>query len=226
MINGQTRRVALLLVALAWMTSGVAAQTQIQRLAGVLEANQESLRRYTWKSRTTITLDGEEQSVKLFDTRLDELGAVEKTPIEGESEEKRVRPAKKKKKKKAAELTESLKILIDSYIHPTPGRMHQLVLKSNVYHGRGESGTETLIQSRNVLYQGDSMDIWIDGISNKPNKLEILTSHRGEPVHLVARFDRLEDRTAYPASTTVKTEVKEKKMVIVIENFDYVRQEG
>lgn len=207
------------------MTSTIVAQTQIQRLAGVLETNQKSLQHYTWKQRTTITLDGEEQSVKLFDARLDDLGVVKKTPIEGESGEKKV-ARKKKKKKKAVELTDSLKLLIDSYIHPTPGRLHQLVIKSNVYHGRGESGTETLIQSRNVLFQGDSMDIWIDGISNKPNKLEILTSHQGEPVHLVAKFGRLEDRTAYPENTTVKTEIKEKKMVIVIENFDYVRQEG
>ena len=220
MIGPKNRRLALALVAaLAWAPAGTIAQTQIQRLAEVLKTNQKSLQHYTWTSRTTITIDGEQQSVKLFDARLDDLGAVKKTPIPGATDEKK---KGKKKKKKAAELTDSLKLLIDSYIHPTPERLHQLVIKSNVYHGRGESGTETLIQSRNVLYQGDSMDIWIDGISNKPNKLEILTSHQGEPVHLVTRFDRLEDRTAYPATTTVKTEVKEKKMVILIENFDYV----
>ena len=222
MPNRKALRVSGHAITLAWVASVVLAQTQIERLAGVLEANQKSLQRYTWTSRTTITVDGEDPSVKVFDVSLDDNGVVKKTLIEDEAADTK----RRKRQKKAAELAESLKLLIDSYINPTPAQLHRLVLKSNVYHGRGESGTETLIQSRGVMYQGDSMDIWIDGISNKPNKLEILTSHQGEPVHLVAQFGRLEDRTAFPERTTVKTELKEKKMVILIENFDYVLQEG
>ena len=40
----------------------------------------------------------------------------------------------------------------------------------------------------------------------------------------MTEFDEIEDGPNYPARTTVKTESKKKKIVIVTENFDYVAQ--
>jgi hypothetical protein len=204
--------------------------TQVRRLSETLEANQERLLEYTWTRRISISVDGELQLVQLFDVRQDADGNLQKTPLPLPPEEAPAKPEKKRKAKKkrrqAAELTDDLKKFIDGYIHMSPDRMQRYVMQSKVYHGRGESGTETQILSRNVVFQGDSMDIVIDGPSGIPKRLEIMTSHSGEPMHLKTDFARLEDGTGYPARSVVKTEFKEKKLTIVVENFDYEKLDG
>jgi hypothetical protein len=233
-IGSRTARRYVCVVLFGLMGSGsvvLGQYTQVRRLSETLEANQEALQDYTWKRRITISVNGEQQLVQLFDVRHDPDGNIEKTPIAGPEEETAVKgPVRKKKAKKkqqqAAELTEGLKKFIDGYIHMTPERMHRYVMQSKVYHGRGKSGTETQIQSRNVVFQGDSMDITIDGPSGVPKRLEIMTSHEGEPVHLVTEFARLDDGTGYPGRSVVKTEVKEKQLTIIVENFDYEKLDG
>jgi hypothetical protein len=216
----KTARVTALLTLVALFGSASVALgqfTQVRRLSETLEANQERLQ--------------EQQMVQLFDVRHDADGELQKTPIPLPPEEAPAEPAKKKrkakkKKQQAAELTADLKQFIDGYIHMSPDRMQQYVMGSKVYHGRGPSGAETQILSRNVVFQGDSMDIIIDGPSGIPKRLEIMTSHAGEPLHLDARFERLDDGTGYPAQAVVKTEVKESKITIVVENFDYEKLDG
>jgi hypothetical protein len=230
----KTARVTALLTLVALFGSASVALgqfTQVRRLSETLEANQERLQDYSWTRRITISVDGEQQMVQLFDVRHDADGELQKTPIPLPPEEAPAEPAKKKrkakkKKQQAAELTADLKQFIDGYIHMSPDRMQQYVMGSKVYHGRGPSGAETQILSRNVVFQGDSMDIIIDGPSGIPKRLEIMTSHAGEPLHLDARFERLDDGTGYPAQAVVKTEVKESKITIVVENFDYEKLDG
>jgi len=204
--------------------------TQVRRLSETLEANQERLQDYTWTRRITISVDGEQQLVQLFDVRYDADGNLQKTPVAVPEEETAAKPVGKRKAKKkqrrAAELTDDLKTFIDGYIHMSPERMQQYVMRSKVYHGRGASGTDTQILARNVVFQGDSMDIVIDGPSGIPKHLEIMTSHSGEPLNLKTDFARLEDGTGYPARSVVKTEFKEKKLTIVVENFDYEKLDG
>jgi len=225
------RNVALALIVLIGSGSVAVGQyTQVRRLSETLEANQEKLQDYTWTRRITISVDGEQQLVQLFDVRHDPEGTLQKTPIAVPEEETAAKPVSKKKAKKkkqrAAQLTDDLKTFIDGYIHMSPDRMQQYVMQSKVYHGRGESGTETQILSRNVVFQGDTMDIIIDGPSGIPKRLEIMTSHAGEPLHLETAFARLDDGTGYPARSVVKTEVKESKVTIVVENFDYEKLDG
>src|SRR6476660_9391713 len=46
------------------------------------KANAQTLRQYSWKSRTEIKLKGESKNVKLEQVRYDASGKLQKTPIE------------------------------------------------------------------------------------------------------------------------------------------------
>src|SRR3982750_252409 len=70
-------------VALVVLSSGaVVAQDKVQpSFAESQKANAQTLRQYTWKSRTEIKLKGESKNVKLEQVRYDANGKVQKTPI-------------------------------------------------------------------------------------------------------------------------------------------------
>src|SRR5437868_5656313 len=73
-------RAAVALVALC--SAMVLAQDNVQpSFAESQKANAQTLRQYSWKSRTEIKLKGESKNVKLEQVRYDADGKVQKTPI-------------------------------------------------------------------------------------------------------------------------------------------------
>ena len=46
------------------------------------------------------------------------------------------------------------------------------------------------------------------------------------PVKVMTEFRTLDDGAFYPALTIVETEIKEKKLVMKTENFDFLRRGG
>ena len=79
--------------------------------------------------------------------------------------------------------------------------------------------------ARGVIRQADRLDLWVDNLTNRPQRLEVLTSLEGEPVRLTATFARLPDGPTYAVETIVETELKEKKMVVRTEAFDHERRD-
>ena len=73
-------RATVALVALC--SAMVLAQDKVQpSFAESQKANAQTLRQYSWKSRTEIKLKGESKNVKLEQVRYDANGALQKTPI-------------------------------------------------------------------------------------------------------------------------------------------------
>jgi len=229
-VKGRTVRALAVLALLAAAIAPTSAQ-EVNYMGAVAQENAENLKDYSWKQRIEIKVGGESQSVTLNQVRYDFEGALERTPIGGESDKKKVRgPVRKsmakKKKKKAAQLKQDLRQLIDQYTHMTPETLAKITAKGNVWAGRGAEGNLTRIQASGVVRLADALDIWIDSSSRRMRKFEVMSSLEGAPVHVVAEFSDLEGGPTYPAHATVKTEVDGKPMVITLENFDYIRQGG
>jgi len=130
----------------------------VQQVADGMKKSQEALSNYAWQSRVSVSVDGEEQKVDLYQVRYNMSGELEKTRMGGEADEKKVRgpirrSVAKSKKKKVHEFTEYLGKTVESYLWPES--LSKALTTSFV---RAEGGAVTLI-SKDVVQDGDSVEI-------------------------------------------------------------------
>jgi hypothetical protein len=225
------RRVAVLLLAACFGAMPAVAQTgELRALIETYRRDRLELHDYVWKQRTEVAVNDEVTERTLARVRYDADGRLQKTPID-ETDDKRVRgPVRrhraKKQQKKTAEFIESLHGLILSYVQFTPQQMRSAFARASVFPGEGETEGMIRVQARSVVRQGDVMSLWADAATRRLRRIEILTSLEGEPVEVLTEFRELEIGSAYPATTTVRTERKGKTVVIRTENFDHARGAG
>jgi hypothetical protein len=213
-------RIALFAAALVTAGNADAQVTDFPEILEAFRRDQVELYRYTWTSRTEISLDGEVQEVRVFQAHLDPDGNVEKFPLPADSGSTHGRGVKRSQAKNEA-LERELVELIKSYTEMSPGQMQAVLSKAATWEG---AGSTTQIRARSVVHQGDSVDIGVDRESLRLERLEILTALAGEPVQLTVEFGRLDDGTGHVARTTLNTEIKERKLVIQTVNADYVKR--
>lgn len=198
--------------ALAWTA-------RLEAVGRMLERNAEELAHYSWKSRTEIRVEGELVQTTLVRASYDRVGMLVETPLPGDAG---TAQGSRKLKKKVLTFHEELRALTRSYFDLDPQRIQAALDRAHAWEGQGERGNLLRVQARGVIRQGDTLDLWIDSATNRPRRLEVLTSLQGEPVRLTAEFAQLKDGPSYAATTLVETELKEKKMVVRTESFDHV----
>lgn len=202
-----------------------------QQFAQAQKENAAALRHYTWKSRTELRMKGESKSVKVDQVRYDLDGKTQKTaistspaPEEPQSSGRRGRRgggrAKAKiienKKEEFAELMKNLGQLVASYLHLPPDKAQAFA--HNATTGVTEDGA-ILIQSVNVLHEGDTMAVQIDPASYMMRRIEIHTSLENKAVHFTGEFRPVTEGPTYPARLTLQ--YPDKEVELTIENYDY-----
>jgi hypothetical protein len=196
-------------------------QADIGALGEAFRDNQLALREYTWKARTQVTVDDALDSRFLFRVSHDADGRVVRELLEnlGDGGKRR----SKKKQKKFEELVAELRELLDSYTSTPPRRAREAYARARGYED--PPGSETVrLQMRGVVYEGDSMDVWVDGVTGLPSRFEVFTALYGEAVAVSVRFHQIVGAEAVPAFATVRTEDKEKKVEIRVEMFEHARR--
>ena len=213
-----------LLLAVFFAVSAPAGAARMGAVGRMLEQNAQELARYSWKSRIEISVDGALVQSTLVRAAYDRMGLLVATPLPDDS--KAVKGSKKLKKKVRAFHAE-LQALTRSYFELDPQRMQAALAHAHAWEGQGENGDLLHIQARGVIRQADKLDLWLDSVTNRPQRLQVLTSLEGEPVRLTARFAQLDDGPSYAAETVVETELKEKTMVVRTESFEHtLRDDG
>lgn len=204
------------------------AQSERRRLAEftrAMRANQAALRNFGWESRTEIEVDGKQAGLVLAQVQYDADGALKRTVIsktEPDSVHGPIRKRKaKKKREKMNEQIAGVRRLIESYTHMTSETLQKAVGNARALAGGAEM---TRIQTRNLLRTGDTLSIWVTNRPLELQRLEVFTSYEGEPVQVEVEFRSLDGGPAYPARITINTELKERKLVLTTENFNFIRR--
>jgi hypothetical protein len=214
-------RFRVLAMTAALLLSGVAL-AQHGDMTAIREAfrqNEDELRAYTWKSRTEVTLDAELKESTLYQVRLGPYGTFERTPIPDPEQDGNSRQPSKKMR----QLFEKLKAAIHSYTHPNAEQRRYIFDHGSLTLGRGEMERMFHLQATGVIKTGDTVDLWVDGASKRPRRLEVMTSLEGEPLRLRIDFVEQPDGPSFPAGGFADTELKEKKLRVQVETFDYQR---
>jgi len=195
------------------------------------KANAQTLRQYSWKSRTEIKLKGESKNVKLEQARYDANGKVQKTPIgappaaapappQGGRGGRMKAKVIENKKEEFGELMQGLGKLVASYGQLPPDKLQ--AFKTTATTGRGEGALQgtAQIHGLNVLEQGDSMTIWIDPASQMMRRVEIKTIYDKKPATLVADYQSVPNGPTYMARAVLT--YPEKNVELTVDNSDYV----
>jgi len=197
------------------------------------KANAQTLRQYSWKSRTEIKLKGESKNVKLEQVRYDANGKLQKTPIGGPPAAAPPPPPQggrggrvkakviENKKEEFGELMQGLGQLVASYGQLPPDKLQ--AFKATATTGRGEGAMQgtAQIQGLNVLEQGDSMTIWIDPASQMMRRVEIKTIYDKKPATLVADYQSVPNGPTHMAHAVLT--YPEKNVELTVDNSDYVQ---
>ena len=223
-------RVTIALVALC--SAMVLAQDKVQpSFAESQKANAQTLRQYSWKSRTEIKLKGESKNVKLEQVRYDANGKLQKTPVgappatapapqSGRGGRLKAKVIENKKEE-FGELMQGLGQLVASYGQLPPDKLQAFKATATKGRGEGELQGTAQIQGLNVLEQGDSMTIWVDPASQMMRRVEIKTIYDKKPATLVADYQSIPDGPTYMARAVLT--YPEKNVELTVDNSDYVQ---
>jgi len=209
--------IALLALFLAVTLAGA---VDLRDFSHKFNQNQRDLRDYRWTSRVEMLLEGRTETVRLFEVSHDSDGQLSKTPVPGEQDGKKLT----KKQRQLLALQLDLQALIDAYLQPDERTAEQYFDRASVWQGQGRTEGETHLKARNVRSQSDEVSLWLDSKTAVPRELLIVTSAGGEPVRVTTEFTRLEAGPFFAESVVVETEMKEKKVVMKVENYDCTRR--
>jgi len=186
--------IAIGIVLCAGAVSLAQEEPDLQAIAAKIQTNQMALRTYSWKSRVAVSIDGEQKKLDMFQLRYDMDGQLQKTPIGGESDAKKVRgPVRKKvtksKKKEAAEFANDLKALLAKYTEP------EALQKTIASAFARTEGNVFKLQTQDVVVQGDSILIEVIPATEQPVSILVKSMLEGSPVVLNVMFQKLADGT-------------------------------
>ena len=204
----------------------LAQQPDMSQVAAGMAQNQEALQRYTWQSRVSVAVDGENKKLDLYQVRYDLDGKLQKTRIGGEEPaQKRVRgPVRKRvaksKKKEAGEFAAAVKDQLQAYM--APQTMQKAISEA---FARKEGGTIKL-QAQDVIAKGDLLEFELVEATKQLMTMGITAQAGGSPLDVVTTFQRLPNGPNYPARQIINTTFEGKRLVIATENFSYVEQPG
>ena len=233
----RTRNVTSLFATVALValcSTGVLGQdTDKPSFAERQKANAQTLRQYSWKSRTELKLKGESKSVKVEQVRYDASGKLQKTPIgappaapptqaSGSGRGGRLKAKViENKKEEFGEMMQGLAQLVASYGQLPPDKLQAFKANATTTRGEGALQGTAQINGLNVLDQGDSMTIWIDPASQMMRRVEIKTIYDKKPASLVADYQSVPNGPTYMARAVLT--YPEKNVELTVDNSDYVR---
>lgn len=226
MKNLSTRLQAVLLM-LACITVRGAAQAPVNQQFGEgMAKNAAELRKYTFKQRTEVRLDGETKNVRLEQVRFDLDGNLQRTaltpPAPSPQKQQGLRGKVAAKKRAATtDYVESLMRLSQRYLAPSKSNLEELKSKAEIWQGQGAAGSQVRIQAKDFVKIGDSFLWTLDATAMMPIRMEAQTELDGDPVKVTAEYRTLQNGLNYLARAIVTSARKD--LEIKVENFDYDR---
>lgn len=204
-------------------------QARVGDLKDAAAKNKETLAKYTWTERVTISLNGQQRKQERFQVRMGPDGKPIKTPIDAPAQAQsggggRLRQRIiEKKKEEFQEYADQMKDLAQQYIPPTKDLIQEAYSKGNISITPGAGGQQGRIQFliRNYIRNGDSVTIVFDKDQKQLISISIHSwmDDPSDVMNLSVRFEKLPDGTSHAAGATI--EGVRKHLTVVTQNDNY-----
>jgi len=196
-----------------------------------LKANGETLKQYSYKRRTEVTLKGELRGARVDLVRYVN-GRKETIPLEAPVRNSASRDARgirgkiveRKVKEKREELkaeVEKLQELMSSYLSPDSEAMVALLRDGSVSRAGSGADADLVFTAAGFKRPSDTFKVVWNVAKHQPLRIEIRVQADGRPVQLNIDYSTLPDGTFYPARTVIHAPKKE--LVLTVTTFDYSR---
>src|ERR1051326_8425672 len=203
------------------------AQTKTNTASSPAQANAAALRQYQWKLRTEVQRNGETKSVQVALVRFDANGQMQTTPIsktpEPDLPKFGLRKAIAEKKfKEFKETVQQLGDLARAYSNLPADQMQHFMATAAITPEMNGEQKLMRAEGHDVFQNGDTMIVWVDALTRKQRRVEIVASYDRKPVRIVSEFrDLPQGGPTYLATSQIAYDDGEG--VIVTTNFDHER---
>jgi hypothetical protein len=213
----------LIIVAAVTTVAGTtlfAQELNLDQASALMRRNQEEIRNYTWATKQTFLIDGEQRRVDEYTVRYNSDGMLERMQTNAEVAKGKVRlPDGTKLKKKdlevAKEFVLEVKGQLDGYLNPLFAE--KAVRNAAVLEGDGT----LLLLAKDVMTSGDTVEIILDEATKRPQTAMIKTTVEGSPVSLDVTFGSIEYGPNFPLKSVTKSQWRGLELTIVAENSAY-----
>jgi hypothetical protein len=197
------------------------------KYAEAQQKNIDTLKTYSWKTRTEISENENPMLTTLIQARFDADGKLQHTTISSESHVEKKRGIKGKKQKQKLEelgqLIEKVVSLQVSYISMSKGQMVDFFEKATFEEGTGEMEGMKKIHAKGVLVPNDELTVWVDPSTGLKRKLTIKTPLDEETIVDGSIYCNAIKDGPTTASLSVLT-IPSQGISIKIESFDFIKQ--
>ena len=195
----------------------------VERLA----CNQAALRRFCWKMRTEVSVNGRITKIADDLCRYGPDGTVYKTPVGTPTPRDSAQGLRRRKiEAKPDEIQDSLDaaiLLTQDYVPLLPKRMEELFEAASGLFVTKRGSDEIQLQFRDFVKRGDFVALSFDSQNKSVRAIDVTSylTDQTDVVTLHVAFETLPDGTTYAASTNLKAAGRQ--IGIKTENMDYRR---
>jgi len=192
----------------------------LNQAGAMMRRNQEEIRQYTWDMKLTFLINDEQRRVDTYTVRYVMGGQLEKMQMSSEVAKGKIRGPDGKKLKKdeqeaARQFVIDVKNQLDGYLNP-------LFAEKAVKTASARTEDEKVIlNSKDVVTTGDSVQIILDQSTKRPLTAEIRTAIEGAPVALDVTFGSIEYGPNHVSRSITTSAWKGMKLTIITENSNY-----
>jgi hypothetical protein len=194
-----------------------------------MKQNAEALKHYSFKRRTTITVEGNPRGARVDLVRYVD-GKMETIALETPSAPNRsggrgglrgmiVEKKIAKKKEEMKENMERLKNLLHSYTSPGSDSMRTMLQKAAISRTGPGSDADVKVVATGLLNPSDSFTLLWSVTNHRPAQVDIRAELEGKPVQFTVDYASLPNGPYYPAHTTISAPKKD--LLITVDTFDY-----
>ncbi len=213
-----------LTLALPALAQPVANEGLANAIIGARQANAQQLKQFSWSSRTELVVDQKTEDIRIESVVFAQDGTVQRTLLNDEPA--RVsggflrRAIAKDKARESEKYMKELQSKLDQYTLPTPGKLLDFLAKAQVQPVTSAAGTTQLqVTGNNVLVQGDTFTMTVDGRTFLPIGVQITTIVEGDTVTATVTYRSLDKGPNHAQYITVQSPAK--NMTVNIHNYDY-----
>jgi hypothetical protein len=195
----------------------------LNQAGAMMRRNQEEIRQYSWDMKLTFLINDEQRRVDTYTVRYVMGGQLEKMQMSSEVAKGKVRGPDGKKLKKdeqeaARQFVIDVKNQLDGYLNPLFAEKAVKTASARIEDGK------IILNSRDVVTTGDSVQIILNQSTKRPLTAQIRTAVEGTPVALDVSFDSIEYGPNYVSKSITTSAWKGMKLIILTENSNYLIQ--
>ncbi len=211
--------------AVAQGAGGSEAKERVAALKQSLAQSQQALRGYQWVETTTVSLKGEQKSMKQAACSYGPDGSVVKTPLASSPPPKKKGGLRGKiAEQKKEELSDTMKqavALVKTYVPPMPALVQRALDAGKVSVEMVQPGKVARLVFKDYELPGDSLAITMDLATNRLLGISVATyvGTPSTPVTMTSTMASLPDGTTYTARTQLS--LPSEKIVVDVANAGY-----